>query len=150
MLPESLASLGLLAGKGLSPSKLLRYGRAYTGRMAGESKFHGEVRRVGCMYKQLNEPKRQTEIGVEERLCAHHACCVLRQVLGYVTPWNRDGYVVSETFAAKLSYVSPVWYQLREEGGKVVLTGGHDVGATRGRKACHAPVLHDSACVRSC
>lgn len=89
-------------------------------------------------------------IRVKKRLCAHHACCVLRQVLGYVTPWNRDGYVVSETFAAKLSYVSPVWYQLREEGGKVVLTGGHDVGATRGRKACHAPVLHDSACVRSC
>lgn len=46
MLPESLASLGLLVGKGLSPSKLLRYGRAYTGRMAGESKFHGEVRRA--------------------------------------------------------------------------------------------------------
>lgn len=50
------------------------------------------------------------------------------QVLGYVTPWNNDGYTVSETFGAKFSFISPVWYQLRsEEGDKVVLTGGHDV-----------------------
>jgi chitinase domain-containing protein 1 len=53
------------------------------------------------------------------------------QVLGYVTPWNNDGYTVSETFGAKFSFISPVWYQLRsEEGDKVVLTGGHDVSKT--------------------
>ena len=51
-------------------------------------------------------------------------------VLAYVTPWNSRGYSNAETFGAKVTHVAPVWYQIREESGKFVLTGGHDVDKT--------------------
>jgi len=37
-------------------------------------------------------------------------------VLGYVTPWNRRGYEAAVRFRAKLTHVSPVWYQVRSRG----------------------------------
>jgi len=53
-------------------------------------------------------------------------------VLGYVTPWNGDGYDVAKKFGAKLSSVSPVWLQIvptgsgdREDAYSVM--GVHDV-----------------------
>ncbi len=51
------------------------------------------------------------------------------EVLAYITPWNPKGYTVAEQFAHRLTYVAPVWYQLRQqpqEGAPVELTGGHD------------------------
>ncbi|KAF5397407.1 Chitinase domain-containing protein 1 [Paragonimus heterotremus] len=33
-------------------------------------------------------------------------------VLAFVTPWNKHGYEVSETFAAKFDILSPVWFQV--------------------------------------
>ncbi|CAG9466992.1 unnamed protein product [Pedinophyceae sp. YPF-701] len=54
-------------------------------------------------------------------------------VLGYVTPWNAKGYVMAEKYRAKLTHISPVWYQLRtREGARAgaqdpyAVTGGHD------------------------
>ena len=40
---------------------------------------------------------------------------------------NAKGYDVAETFRSKLSHVSPVWLQLREEKGSLVVTGQHDI-----------------------
>lgn len=48
-------------------------------------------------------------------------------VLGYVTPWNAKGYDVAEIFRSKLTHVSPVWLQLREETGSLAVTGQHDI-----------------------
>eukprot|EP00270_Netrium_digitus_P016474 TRINITY_DN5918_c0_g1_i3.p1 TRINITY_DN5918_c0_g1~~TRINITY_DN5918_c0_g1_i3.p1 ORF type:complete len:487 (+),score=133.97 TRINITY_DN5918_c0_g1_i3:57-1463(+) len=48
-------------------------------------------------------------------------------VLGYVTPWNPSGYDAARKFRAKLTHVSPVWYQLIRTAGGIELTGGHDV-----------------------
>eukprot|EP00752_Nemacystus_decipiens_P006333 g5709.t1 len=54
------------------------------------------------------------------------------ETLGYVTPWHGEGYDFARTFRSKLTYVSPVWYQLRGTGGSrperssFSLTGGHD------------------------
>eukprot|EP00903_Cladosiphon_okamuranus_P014929 g13822.t1 len=54
------------------------------------------------------------------------------ETLGYVTPWHGAGYDFARTFRSKLTYVSPVWYQLRGAGGSrsertsFSLTGGHD------------------------
>ncbi|KAF6767892.1 hypothetical protein AHF37_05185 [Paragonimus kellicotti] len=33
-------------------------------------------------------------------------------VLAFVTPWNKHGYEVAETFAAKFDILSPVWFQV--------------------------------------
>ncbi|CAB1097870.1 unnamed protein product [Ectocarpus sp. CCAP 1310/34] len=60
------------------------------------------------------------------------------ETLGYVTPWHGEGYDFARTFRSKLTYVSPVWYQLRggrerdpSQGGgndspSFHLAGGHD------------------------
>lgn len=47
--------------------------------------------------------------------------------LGYVTPWNGKGYDVARGFRCKLTHISPVWYQLSNEGNSLKFTGGHDV-----------------------
>ena len=53
-------------------------------------------------------------------------------VFSYVTPWHGAGYDFARTFRSKLTYVSPVWYQLRGGGSpsperkSFSLTGGHD------------------------
>ncbi|CAN0417949.1 unnamed protein product, partial [Scytosiphon promiscuus] len=51
----------------------------------------------------------------------------------YVTPWHGKGYDFARTFRSKLTYVSPVWYQLRSGGDSGMsgspsfhLAGGHD------------------------
>lgn len=48
----------------------------------------------------------------------------------YVTPWHGAGYDFARTFRSKLTYVSPVWYQLRNggdgDGPSFLLAGGHD------------------------
>jgi len=56
--------------------------------------------------------------------------------LGYVTPWNRHGYDIAISFAAKFTYLAPVWYQIEvsesEEDKqnkkkiKIHVSGGHD------------------------
>ncbi|XP_064480298.1 chitinase domain-containing protein 1-like [Ornithodoros turicata] len=48
-------------------------------------------------------------------------------VLSYVTPWNNHGYDVAKIFGSKFGYVSPVWLQLKLEGGKLVISGQHDI-----------------------
>ncbi|GJN18362.1 hypothetical protein PR202_gb05515 [Eleusine coracana subsp. coracana] len=34
-------------------------------------------------------------------------------VLAYVTPWNSKGYDMVKLFSAKLTHISPVWYDLK-------------------------------------
>ena len=40
---------------------------------------------------------------------------------------NAKGYDVAETFRSKLTHISPVWLQLREEEGSLVVTGQHNI-----------------------
>lgn len=47
-------------------------------------------------------------------------------VLAYVTPWNSKGYDMAIKFRAKLTHVSPVWYQLKRIGTELQLFGKHD------------------------
>lgn len=49
--------------------------------------------------------------------------------LAFVTPWNSEGYENAKRFAAKFTYVSPVWYRLerRAPAEPLVLVGRHDV-----------------------
>eukprot|EP01024_Parvocaulis_polyphysoides_P046981 TRINITY_DN44528_c0_g1_i2.p1 TRINITY_DN44528_c0_g1~~TRINITY_DN44528_c0_g1_i2.p1 ORF type:complete len:415 (-),score=38.84 TRINITY_DN44528_c0_g1_i2:274-1434(-) len=49
------------------------------------------------------------------------------KVLGYITPWNGEGYQLSELFRHKFTHLSPVWYQLRSVSGVYQLAGRHDV-----------------------
>jgi hypothetical protein len=61
-----------------------------------------------------------------------------QEVLAYTTPWNRQGFAVAETYAHKLTFLSPVWYQLRapqlqrndDDGRGLELTGGHEFNDT--------------------
>ncbi|KAJ4768557.1 Chitinase domain-containing protein 1 [Rhynchospora pubera] len=48
-------------------------------------------------------------------------------VLAYVTPWNSKGYDMAKVFNSKFTHISPVWYQLKSEGNKLILQGQHDV-----------------------
>jgi hypothetical protein len=43
---------------------------------------------------------------------------------------NKGGYETSETFKAKFTHVSPVWYQLKYKDEQFVIQGGHDVNTT--------------------
>ncbi|KAG7398061.1 Chitinase domain-containing protein 1 [Phytophthora boehmeriae] len=50
------------------------------------------------------------------------------ETLGYVTPWNSRGYDWAKQFRNKLTYISPVWLQVREDPNKVpIITGTHDI-----------------------
>jgi chitinase domain-containing protein 1 len=51
------------------------------------------------------------------------------ETLAYVTPWNSHGYDVAKIAAAKFSFVSPVWLQVRLDPstGRPAVTGAHDV-----------------------
>lgn len=49
-------------------------------------------------------------------------------VLGYVTPWNNQGYDIAKIFASKFTHISPVWLQIKRKGPlKYEVTGTHDV-----------------------
>lgn len=47
-------------------------------------------------------------------------------VLAYITPWNSRGYDLAKTFNSKFTHLSPVWYNLKSQGGSLVLEGRHD------------------------
>nr|TKW15423.1 hypothetical protein SEVIR_5G236600v2 [Setaria viridis]TKW15431.1 hypothetical protein SEVIR_5G236600v2 [Setaria viridis] len=49
-------------------------------------------------------------------------------VLAYVTPWNSKGYDMAKLFSAKLTHISPVWYDLKRN--MLVLEGEHNFDAT--------------------
>ncbi|TDH67537.1 hypothetical protein CCR75_005348 [Bremia lactucae] len=50
------------------------------------------------------------------------------ETLGYVTPWNNRGYEWAKKFRAKLTYISPVWLQVREDTHRApIITGLHDI-----------------------
>ncbi|KAG1709037.1 hypothetical protein DVH05_022667 [Phytophthora capsici] len=50
------------------------------------------------------------------------------ETLGYVTPWNNRGYDWAKQFAAKFTYISPVWLQVREDPDQIpIITGTHDI-----------------------
>ncbi|RLM91882.1 chitinase domain-containing protein 1 [Panicum miliaceum] len=42
-------------------------------------------------------------------------------VLAYVTPWNSKGYDMAKLFSAKLTHISPVWYDLKSDRNMLVL-----------------------------
>ncbi|CAN4097394.1 unnamed protein product [Withania somnifera] len=47
-------------------------------------------------------------------------------VLAYITPWNSKGYDLAKKFSSKITHLSPVWYELKNEGSKLVLHGRHN------------------------
>nr|XP_016480474.1 PREDICTED: chitinase domain-containing protein 1-like isoform X1 [Nicotiana tabacum] len=47
-------------------------------------------------------------------------------VLAYITPWNSKGYDLAKKFSSKITHLSPVWYELKNEGSKLVLNGRHN------------------------
>ncbi|CAH1377110.1 unnamed protein product [Tenebrio molitor] len=50
-------------------------------------------------------------------------------VLGYVTPWNNEGYDVAKIFGNKFTHISPVWLEVKQskKDTKYELNGTHDV-----------------------
>uniref|UniRef100_A0A0E0JLA0 Chitinase domain-containing protein 1 n=1 Tax=Oryza punctata TaxID=4537 RepID=A0A0E0JLA0_ORYPU len=50
-------------------------------------------------------------------------------VLAYVTPWNSKGYDMAKLFSTKFTHISPVWYDLKSDGNKLVLEGQHNFDA---------------------
>ncbi|KAJ8540067.1 hypothetical protein K7X08_026456 [Anisodus acutangulus] len=47
-------------------------------------------------------------------------------VLAYITPWNSKGYDLAKKFRSKITHLSPVWYELKNEGSKLILHGRHN------------------------
>ncbi|KAF5953192.1 hypothetical protein HYC85_011136 [Camellia sinensis] len=47
-------------------------------------------------------------------------------VLAYITPWNSRGYDIAKTCNSKFTHLSPVWYDLKSQGTKLVLEGRHN------------------------
>uniref|UniRef100_T1K9A3 Chitinase domain-containing protein 1 n=1 Tax=Tetranychus urticae TaxID=32264 RepID=T1K9A3_TETUR len=50
-------------------------------------------------------------------------------VLGYVTPWNGEGYDIARIFAKRYTHISPVWLQLKlnEDEETTRIEGTHDI-----------------------
>lgn len=76
-----------------------------------------------------------TATGAAYVLATHNDTCTSSskqypgEVLAFVTPWNAGGYDAAKRWGAKLTFVSPVWLQLRDAAasGKNHLTGTHDI-----------------------
>ncbi|XP_034950775.1 chitinase domain-containing protein 1 isoform X1 [Chelonus insularis] len=49
------------------------------------------------------------------------------EVLGYITPWNADGYDVAKTFHNKFTLISPVWFNIVAGVGKKFQLATHDI-----------------------
>ncbi|KAL3615705.1 hypothetical protein CASFOL_041366 [Castilleja foliolosa] len=47
-------------------------------------------------------------------------------VLAYITPWNSQGYEMAKKFSNKFTHLSPVWYEIKSQGTKLVLEGRHN------------------------
>lgn len=47
-------------------------------------------------------------------------------VLAYITPWNSKGYDLAKKFHSKLTHISPVWYDLKSQGNRLILEGRHN------------------------
>ncbi|OMP08598.1 Chitinase II [Corchorus olitorius] len=47
-------------------------------------------------------------------------------VLAYITPWNSRGYEMAKRFNSKFTHLSPVWYDLKSQGGSLILEGRHN------------------------
>ncbi|KAJ5069552.1 chitinase domain-containing protein [Anaeramoeba ignava] len=52
------------------------------------------------------------------------------ETLGYVTPWNSNGYTYSLRHAGKFNYISPVWYTLSQKNSGVFFEGKENVNQT--------------------
>ncbi|XP_044272347.1 chitinase domain-containing protein 1 [Tribolium madens] len=48
-------------------------------------------------------------------------------VLGYVTPWNNEGYDIAKIFGNKFTHISPVWLEMKKSGKKFDFKGAHDI-----------------------
>lgn len=49
-------------------------------------------------------------------------------VLGYVTPWNSQGYNIANIFTPKFTHISPVWLQVKKKGSlSYKIIGKHNV-----------------------
>ena len=50
-----------------------------------------------------------------------------QEILAFVTPWNKKGYMMAQKMIYKLDWVVPVWYQIqRDTDQKLVILGRHD------------------------
>ena len=50
------------------------------------------------------------------------------EVLTYVTPWNRKGYAYAKLMASKITWLVPVWFQIRQDAnGTIYIAGEHDI-----------------------
>lgn len=49
------------------------------------------------------------------------------EVLGYITPWNSNGYEISKTFHGKFTMVSPVWLTIPPSNTSTFQLPTHDV-----------------------
>lgn len=51
-----------------------------------------------------------------------------KETLVYITPWNRNGYQLAIAAATKITWLVPVWLQIRRSNdGKLFIDGKHDI-----------------------
>ncbi|EFA08676.1 chitinase domain-containing protein 1 [Tribolium castaneum] len=48
-------------------------------------------------------------------------------VLGYVTPWNNEGYDIAKIFGNKFTHISPVWLEIKKSNNRFDFSGTHDI-----------------------
>ena len=53
-----------------------------------------------------------------------------KQVLGFITPWNQDGYGLSEEFGDKFTIIVPTWFFAEIQNKKFVIKGEDAVNQT--------------------
>ncbi|XP_052194352.1 uncharacterized protein LOC127802541 [Diospyros lotus] len=81
----------------------------------------------------LRHDQLKTELNYQEILAEHSKASengsfrhFTNPVLAYITPWNSKGYELAQKFNSKFTHLSPVWYDLKSQGTKLVLEGRHN------------------------
>ncbi len=73
------------------------------------------------------------------------------EVLTYVTPWNRKGYANAKLMASKITWLVPVWFQIRQHAnGTIYIAGEHDVNLEWLNEMRDAAATETTSQSRSC
>jgi len=100
------------------------------------SKKSGDSIEIGSSFESVFSKNLISPTVRARDILDHHAAynkdtqrkSVSGDVLGYVTPWNSQGYDVAKLFGAKFTLISPVWLQVTVSNNDDFLLGGaHDV-----------------------
>ncbi|XP_019261383.1 PREDICTED: chitinase domain-containing protein 1 isoform X2 [Nicotiana attenuata] len=107
----------------MAQKRTRRVGQSSSHRSEGVESSSQNHQTHGSVKSHTNRHQLQENSKVSENISQRH---FRNPVLAYITPWNSKGYDLAKKFSSKITHLSPVWYELKNEGSKLVLNGRHN------------------------